>query len=464
MKKILKWNPEFAKNLWIEFTPLRLIVLPAILFIVVVLVYMNGDPQIKAWENVHLAATIGFVFVGMLWGIKTASDAILDEYNERTWDWQKMSSIGPWKLAFGKLFGSTIYNWYGAIWCMLVYFVSAAFIENTQMELKKGILLIISMISLHGLLILTALQIVRKSDGRKKIKSNRIFIIGIFLLGIVSNVFTMVQGFSKWHGDVSWYGIKMDYWYISLITAIFYCSWIIAGLYRAMRSELQFSDTPVWWTAFIFSNFFMQMGNFVGGNTFTIGAGITVALASTFIQLVVMIYFMALSESKDVVNFRFLLKSLKLRNYKLFFQNVPLWIYSIPYMIIFGLLTIIIFLSIPLNDKVADFLKMIKVEQNIQMLYIFIAIICFIIRDLGVLLLLNFSPKSKRADSAMIIYLLLMYSFLPIFTRNFGISVLFYPNIVSGSLPLLIIPATEAAIIIFFLVRRWVEIEESNPV
>ena len=92
MKKILKWNPEFAKNLWIEFTPLRLIVLPAILFIVVVLVYMNGDPQIKAWENVHLAATIGFVFVGMLWGIKTASDAILDEYNERTWDWQKMSS------------------------------------------------------------------------------------------------------------------------------------------------------------------------------------------------------------------------------------------------------------------------------------------------------------------------------------------------------------------------------------
>ena len=44
-----------------------------------------------------------------------AADSVLDEVNDNTWDFQKLSALSPWSLAFGKLFGSTIYCWYGGL-------------------------------------------------------------------------------------------------------------------------------------------------------------------------------------------------------------------------------------------------------------------------------------------------------------------------------------------------------------
>ena len=87
MKNILKFNPELAKNIWLELSPQRLVTMPAILLLFVFLIFSLNAGEENPWTTVHYFSFYGFIFIGILWGMKSSSDAILDEYNEKTWDW-----------------------------------------------------------------------------------------------------------------------------------------------------------------------------------------------------------------------------------------------------------------------------------------------------------------------------------------------------------------------------------------
>ncbi|HVA97380.1 MAG TPA: hypothetical protein VNG53_00680 [Bacteroidia bacterium] len=471
MKNILKWNAEFAKNIWLEFSPQRLIAMPAIIMLVVALIFSSSSSPANAWNTIHYAALAGFVIVGLLWGIKMASDAILDEYNEKTWDWQKMSIIGARKLAFGKLFGSTLYNWYGAILCWILFMISTGYSNYPENQFKVGILLIISMIALHGIMILITLQMVRKADGRAKIKSNRVFIFGIFFLVFISRFFTPWIPHSGYPMNLNWYFIPMNSTDRTMLSALFYCAWIIAGLYRSMRAELQFSDTPVWWVLFLISNFFFQYGFFINSPAFHGTHGLAYCFAIVFSETLFILYFLSLSESKDIVNFRLLLNALKEKKYRSFFQNVPLWITTLPIAFMFGLFAFIFFAVSPTNNNYTDALLSPMSLFNFNILFsktqafcFFIAVMGFVIRDLGILLLLNFSTRSKRADTAMVVYLILLYIVLPLLTKDLGIGLFFYPDITSNSFSMLIFPLVEAALVLFLVAKRWKEMYEAKAV
>jgi hypothetical protein len=248
MKNILKFNPELAKNIWLELSPQRLVTMPAILLLFVFLIFSLNSREENPWTTVHYFSFYGFIFIGILWGMKSSSDAILDEYNEKTWDWQKMSSIGPWKLAIGKLIGSTIYNWYGALICWGLFMYSATYTSQPIEEFKTGFLLVAIMVGLHGLMILIALQLIRRTNANTKIKSNRIFLTGILFAGILSSIFSYftLLGSSKMM-QLTWYGIAIPSLDFLLFTSVVYTLWILAGLYRSMRTELQFTDPPSWW-------------------------------------------------------------------------------------------------------------------------------------------------------------------------------------------------------------------------
>jgi hypothetical protein len=438
----------------------RLIAMPAIILLVVLFILQLTNDTVDAWKTIHYASLGGFVLIGLLWGIKTASDAVLDEYNEKTWDWQKMSIIGPWKLAFGKLFGSTIYNWYGALLCWLLFMYSASYMKSPIDEYKTGLLLILAMISTHGFMILISLQLMRNSDERSNIKSNRIFIVGLLILAFLSNIFS--RGFLMNRNLIkgSWYSLVSDPWNISLVIAAFYCFWVIAALYRNMRRELQFKDSPTWWLAFIVSNIVFQYGFFSHSESFSATTGLTICFYLLFIQMTFAVYFLALTEAKDIVNFRLLLNSLKKRAYRTFFDNVPLWILTIPIAFFLGFVAIVFFsinpvipipgweLSLGENAMLSPF----------HILLVQVALMGFLMRDMGILLLLNFSTRAKRADAAFIIYLVLIYALLPAITKDIGNFSIFFPDISAGKLLMVLFPLIEAGIVVYFLVSRWREI------
>jgi hypothetical protein len=309
----------------------------------------------------------------------------------------------------------------------------------------------------HGLVILMSLQMIRKNNGRAKIKGNRVFIPLIILIGIVSKIpaASLMDTFTD---NFGWYGIVTGTMNITIISSLFYCMWIVAGVYRAMRSELQFSDAPVWWLVFMISSFFMHYGYVATVDSISFAAGVAIAMFFTFAEFSLILYFLALSEPKDIMNFRLLETSWKSGDKKTFFQNLPLWLTTLPMVFIFGLLAVI-FLNMALKGTVVEEIyRKLWMEGQGRSFLLLIAIFGFIIRDLGILLLLNFSNRSNRADSALLIYLLLLYVLLPFLTRGNGIGAAFYPGITENSLVLVAFPVIEAAVVLFFLQRRWKQI------
>jgi hypothetical protein len=455
MRYILKWNPELAKNLWTEFSPQRLIAMPAIIGLITLLLFTNFDDEVSAWKTIHYVSLSGFILLGMLWGVKSAADSILDEYNEKTWDWQKMSIIGPWRLAIGKLFGSTSYNWYGAMICWALFVTSSFYTEQPYTELKIAVLLILSMISVHGLMLIISLQMIRKADGRTKIKSNRIFIIGIVLISTASRFFGLSYLDDGSDSPLSWYNVIKNPTDIAILNTLFYGGWILAALYRSMRAELQFSDKPIWWFAFIFSNLMFQYGFIIGIEKFTLITGFSLSLGILFLETITLVYFLALTEAKDIVNFRYLVQSLRNNNMDGFLRQVPLWLITLPISFLLGLAAVLLFTVMPVTDSTKELYADFSIKNSLSLILALIAIYGFVIRDLGVLLLLNFSSRPKRADAAMIIYLLLAYVLFPMLTKDLPIIGLFYPNVQGNLFLMVAIPLVEMSIVLFFLNKRW---------
>jgi hypothetical protein len=455
MNTLLKWNAEFAKNIWLELSVQRLVAMPAIIGMIVLLVGLNGGHAVNS--VLHYIAVGGIVVLGMLWGVKTSADSILDEYNERTWDWQKMSVIGPWKLAWGKLFGSTIYNWYGAGICFLLYILTSFGQDNPVKEITTGFLLLVGMVTVQGLMILISLQMIRKSDGRTKIKSNRVFLPGLIVVGFFYNMFS-ARFLDSFHTSISWYGIVSGSAGLAMVSALFLCGWVVAGLYRSMRAELQFSDAPTWWLAFIISSLFMNYGYFVSISEIGFTGGLAGALLLSFLQFLFVLYVIVLSEPKDIVNFRLLETSWKSGDRRTFFQNLPLWMATLPVVFIFGFLGVL-FLNLALKGSmIEDLAREFNIQTSGKSFLFILALLGFVLRDFGILLLLNFSDRRKRADSAWIIYLVLLYAILPALTYGVGIGGAFYPDFTANPFVMILFPLAEAGIVIFLLYRRWNEI------
>lgn len=459
MKNILKFNPELAKNIWLELSLQRLITMPAILLLFVFLIFSLNSGAENPWTTVHYFSFYGFIFIGILWGMKSSSDAILDEYNDKTWDWQKMSSIGPWKLAVGKLIGSTIYNWYGAIICWGLFMYSATYTSQPKAEFKTGFLLVTIMLGLHGLMILIALQLIRRTNANTKIKSNRIFLFGILFAGILSSIFSYFTLFgSSKMMQLTWYGIAIPTLDFLLFTSIIYTIWIFAGLYRSMRTELQFTDPPSWWLFFLIFHFIFQYGFFLPEGKIVDLSAISTTLTLLFVETILLTYLLALSENKDIVLFRKLINALKSSDFPTFYKYIPLWLITLPIAKIAGFLLLLFLLIFDENQLLKPFLKEYGLTNKVEIAGFYFAILLFALRDLGILLLLNFSNRPQRADTSMLVYLVLIYLILPILTSGLEISVILYPDITQGIIPLIGFPMIEALAVIYFLVKKWQEI------
>ena len=67
-------NPEFVRNLWLELTPMRLVMMPLLLVLVFVIA---GQGSGRDDSSANTALTL-FLIVTVCWGSKLAADALLD--------------------------------------------------------------------------------------------------------------------------------------------------------------------------------------------------------------------------------------------------------------------------------------------------------------------------------------------------------------------------------------------------
>ncbi|MCP4043086.1 MAG: hypothetical protein GY731_14215 [Gammaproteobacteria bacterium] len=426
-------NPEFLRNLWLELSPHRLAAMPLVLFMIFGFVYVSDS--IWAGDSLAFTAIFLFVILAGIWGAKQAGESVLSEIQERTWDWQRMSGISPWAMAWGKLLGSTIFVWYGGFLCLLVFVGGSiqtrtgAWIMETA-SLLLGVALLVQSLALYA-----SLLVIRQ---HRQLVPRRSSILYLLALMTMFPFFSFIE--AGYYPTVYWYGIPfrlIDFVLFSLATFIF---WTVLGIYRLMRAELQFRNQP--WTWLLFVAYLMAYVSGFGeaGLTGRMMIGYFIALGLTLLMVLV--------EPKDPVVWRSLFHSLRNAAWRNSLEILPRWSLTLLLAVALacGLLAVTPELPRWFPPKLLQFNGFV------------LALLLFLIRDIGIILYLGLAERAKRPEFAAVIYLLLLYSVVPgiLLSTNLGDwTVAFWPR-PDVSIGTSIFPAmVEAAIMLILVAKRW---------
>lgn len=441
---LLEKNPELQKYRWLEISTQRLILMPAMIVIAILAFASLQDGNIR--NEVNYMSYAAFIIITIWWGSKNASDSILNEINDHTWDWQQMSAQSPWRMTIGKLFGSTIYNWYGGAICLIVYLLTMNPYNGIVDSIVKIIQVILGAITFNSLAILLALQKVKRISNRKKVKSNLIL---LFIIFFSSSFFTTgLARFTDTYSSTSWYNIALNPNTAFLMSGFFYAFWALIGVYRSLREELKYKQGIKYWVIFLISNAFYFSGFYVGAlNQIGMFNVPTFIFLLSFFLYAILSYVMFLNENKSFSLLRYLAYQYEQKNFKKIFENIPLWIPTILVTFGFGTLTLISF-------AFGGFIKNIPLPFDFQVVsfpLLIVNITAFIIRDFFVLLYINFSKYNKRADAVSFLYLIIFYLLLPIIFNSFDMAYLFIPAYKGNALLSSFCGIIEASIMGYFL-------------
>ena len=336
----MDFNPELRRNLWLNFTLHRLIAMPLVIAAIMVLIYAIDDYGFKAVSQWSLS------FIGLLtviWGGRAATDTVLSEIIDKTWDNQRMSVLSPWAMTWGKLLGSTAYTWYGGFICAAVFLATAAH-SGIQHPYMMLLLVILSGLFAQVLGLIASLSSVRKGGAvRNEEKTAYMFI------GIATVITIMTYAFNGRLVSIRWLAYEIDKLDFIIISVAIFIGWILFGAYRLMREELQMRNTFFGWLAFVLFVSFYSFGLF--------------------------------TNSSNMVN---------VNGYSF---TVAFW----------GVTVVVL----------AAFLTGYTVFSSRENYLMFAAALLFLLRDVAIVLFLNFSKNFKRADMTAVVYILLLYSVIP---------------------------------------------------
>lgn len=412
-------NPEIQRYAWLELSVQRLILLPLVLI---------GLAIALPKQATSFIGLFGFLTLGIMWGIRAAFGAIPKEVTDRTWDWQRMSALSPWTMAWGKLLGSTLAPWYGALISLGIFAVAG--LKNSPISIGQIILFLVGVaVSLQAFAMMVSLQLIRQPGFGQK-PGNRwlgvaVSLFFFFALVVPASVLlteAIRHFFRKGNTleiNVYWYQINIGKHLIdfTLLSLYLFVGWSLLGLYRSMRIQQQYTNSPLIWLLFVLylltyaAGFAYNWERFLFQNPLMapeFGGPLQQQLFPKFVTCmplaIGLVYLTMLIEPKDPVGFRKLLQAAKERRILDFFVHIPAWFINVA---VFLLLLVLTLWSSP------QFLKLTPQGYNINITIFLWTIFFFILRDVSLILWNALSPSSKNSDFISIIYLFLLYLIFP---------------------------------------------------
>ncbi len=446
---LLEKNPEFKKNIWLEISTQRLIMMPLIILMVILLASMS--PIGNTYDNLTNISYFGMVVILLFWGSKVAYSNIIHEYNDRTWDWQRMSILTPKQLMVGKLLGAPIYNWYGAFICLFLVFVFGVMGDNSSLAdiIVNSVSTLLLGISLLSVSILFALLKIREGNGRDKLKTGQIFI-----LLILFSMFFNSSAFSFMYNRLSFNVENFDTWKI-FGENLFYAIWAIIGLHQVVRRELNYKNKSYLWILFLLTSSLVKTMVMMDGMNKFFDNYLFVYFAILSVQSIGLFYLLLLIEQNELSSLKILVRKIKEKNYTYLNFNAPLWSITFPFIVV-GLITSwclfdenIVKSNNSFAQKIIDNISIELGINSFQTLSILLSLLFFVVRDFLIMLFLQISSKKKRIGAAFILYLFLLYVVFPGLTSTLGnhtILQIFIPLPIAGSF---LFPLVECGLIIY---------------
>ncbi len=478
-------NPEFQRNVWLNLSSGRLITMPVVLgaiFFAVGLVPFDAADQ-----AVKMAAEAGYWLIVVIWGTYLSARTVVSEIRERTWDGQRMSAIAPWSMVWGKLFGSTIFVWYGGAICIGVLFVLTLQNQGAGAALSSLAYYVLVGVFAQAVAMLASLLAVRRQLRHPG--------FGVFiyqLLGVLAAFQLASLWPDNWPAEVNmlaftWFGIGFDVKTFVLSSIAIFGAWAIVGNHRLMRQELQFTNSPLVWIAFLafVMLYFAGLADAIEMAAREVDAqsvfgamdlGLLVRFGIGMLTAMTLAYVMLFLDSKDIVTLRWIGRKMLSGNLIGAASRVPSWGWAIAATGLMALLLTLFGRPIEIDQETlnsfnalseADFIfRMVGPDGAVDWRPLAVASFLFLLRDAGIVLIYNATAQSRRADFAAFVTLVVLYMVLPAIA---GVAApreaqaLFAPTVLGAAWLTVIPPAVEAGLAWLIVIVRMNRVRAPEP-
>ncbi|TAL38113.1 MAG: hypothetical protein EPN97_04270 [Alphaproteobacteria bacterium] len=427
------FTPEFHRNLWLRFSPFRLIAAPLIILLIAMTTTRmpKGLGDFDVTSTLYAALSIYFIVV-IIWGAYEAANAMQEEIRGNTWDFQRMSSISPWQLSLGKLFGVTSYAWYfGFLALALFAYAYADYRAPEQFfgeqnrdspfpEPDNDTLYILFCLVASGIIAQSVAYLYGFADSlamfgriwRTKVPRG----IGAFLVGAFagSYVFTYTvmhdsvrlrprASLMFQHVDIHWYGHDYERHLFVVMSLLFFIGWFLIGSYRIARAELMYRCMPTAWMLFV-ATYVGWASGFVprGGSGVGVEVGAFHAALFAYIQAAIIAYACMFAEAGDSRRYARLAFHLKAGDFLRAFENTPKWLATLP---------IMLFLFFSALTSATGMEKVITLPHGSAFMASFML---FMARDGCAIHAIHLSFRGRGTGFALMFYYLIVYLLLPL--------------------------------------------------
>ncbi len=438
-------NPELLRNVWLELTPHRLIATPVVVLLLLALIASTND---VGWQHTaSVIAIAGFVFATVLWGGRRAYDSVVDEVRAHTWDIQRMSSLSPWEMTWGKLLGSNLYNWYAGAYCLTVLlFTFDGMPLGSRYEwpvLRLCLLLVLGALFVQGAGLISGLTAVRSGRTIKPSRNLPMTVLGLLvLLWLGKTLLQHAEHPVEWYGYV-WWGRDFVLGSLAVFTA-----WVWFGAYRLMSDLLDVRSQP--WGALSFVLFLTAyVCGFIDDATW--------GYASRFAAIGTLIggtaaYVEAWKERRDWIAVRRFLRAWRDESLPLALRATPDWLVAAAFTLLMSLVTGFLPANRPyyFPGLSHELFEALTISPMVLTLLMF--------RDIGLLYFFSLGERPDRAASTTLVYLAVLYAVLPALLNLVGLSYLAFPVAFSlqqgGSWVGIAVAAGHVAVVAWLLRQR----------
>jgi hypothetical protein len=394
-------NPEIRRNLWLEFTMHRTIAMPVVLTLIfLVAAEMPGTVV----TNVHVAAMGLFFLLVKIWGGHKAAASVIDEVNDNTWDFQRLSALTPLSLTLGKLLGSTSYIWYGSLPVFAIFCLTVP--QNSQDSVDLNLLipaqlLLSGLIVLVGGLFFSLLAIQGQQLGaHTKFRALPYHLAGLFAGGFFMDQEWYQGSANKWNGHgapaVSWYGHAYSSMGFMAVAAVITLAWLVLGAYCQMRYQMKMRNSPFIWMGFL-SFCLAYLSGF--DSLHSIGRfSLDLASETGFGFIMLSFYAIAINEGWNLVRYRRLLALWKAGHIRDVWVGCPRWLITLPFC----------FIAI-LIQTTAD----LPSERVFAITLCMLSVVLFAVRDIAILHFFKLFSTTRRYLGATLFYWGVLYALLP---------------------------------------------------
>jgi hypothetical protein len=450
-------NPEFVRNTWLELTPRRVFFMVAVLALIFFAAALSGGNDYRPAG----VAIFLFYFIVVFWGSRNAALSVVGEIRDRTWDSQRLSSLGAGAMTWGKLFGSTIYNWFGGGFCLAVLLASELVHQGSIKTAIDFVYYVgIGVIS-QAAALLASLIAARRRQAHYRYGAFVYQLAGIFaavcvfLMWEAADPAVLILTGHKPTEFIVWWGRLFDAKPFLMLSLAAFATWTLVACYRQMRIELKMRNGPFVWIGFL-----LFIGVYAAGFDAWLTSGSQAEEWDMFARRLAVVastygiltYVMVLLEPKDRVLYRWMGGQIAAGRPDNAFLRLQAWMMSY-----FAAITVVATLS----------LRLFQLQEGFGSgTAVFLAAAGFLSRDVSLFVLFQSLPGRRRGDFGAVVALFALYALIPAILNGLdlrGILPIFYPE---PGQPLWLGPACawgEAIVVAAFAVARLRADERVTP-